>query len=108
MKRSIIWAAGAGLAAAVAVAVGVGTAQAEPPENDKPITGDALATAGEAALAHTGGGKVTETEVGDEESRYEVEVTKPGGEQVDVQLDEGFRVVGSKTDRTPDDADGPR
>ena len=45
---------------------------------------------------HTGGGKVTETEVGDEESAYEVEVTRDDGSQVDVQLDRDFKVVGDE------------
>ena len=67
-------------------------------ENETPITGSALERAEEAALAHTGGGRVTETEVGDEESYYEVEVTLPDGTQTDVQLDEGFNVVGSESD----------
>ena len=51
-----------------------------------------------AALASTGGGQVTGTEVGDEESLYEVEVTRADGSQVDVQLDKAFKVVGSKDD----------
>jgi uncharacterized membrane protein YkoI len=66
--------------------------------NDQPITGAALTRAKAAALAHTGAGRVTETEVGDEESLYEVEVTLPNGKQVDVQLDESFNVVGAKND----------
>jgi uncharacterized membrane protein YkoI len=66
---------------------------------EKPITGADLQKATEAALASTGGGKVTGTEVGDEESYYEVEVTLDDGRQVDVQLDESFNVVGSDTDR---------
>lgn len=65
---------------------------------DTPITGSALERAKAAALAHTGGGDVTGTEVGDEESLYEVEVTLDDGSQVDVQLDEGFEVVGSERD----------
>jgi hypothetical protein len=36
--------------------------------------------------------------VGDEESYYEVEVTLDNGDQVDVQLDKDFTVVGSETD----------
>ena len=40
-----------------------------------------------------------ETEVGDEESYYEVEVTLDDGSQVDVQLDRSFAVVGSEADR---------
>ena len=60
--------------------------------------GAALEAASAAALAFTGGGTVTETEVGDEESYYEVEVTLDNGNQVDVQLDESFAVVSSKQD----------
>ena len=46
---------------------------------------------------------MTETEVGDEESLYEVEVTLDNGDQVDVQLDEDFAVVGTKTESGADD-----
>jgi uncharacterized membrane protein YkoI len=73
--------------------------------DDRAITGSALDRASEAALKATGGGKVTETEVGDEESHYEVEVTKADGSQTDVQLDRSFRVVGSETDHE-DGGDG--
>jgi uncharacterized membrane protein YkoI len=68
------------------------------------ITGDALQKASAAALAHTGGGRVTDTEVGDEESLYEVEVTLDNGKQVDVQLDENFNVVGDEAEDQSDDA----
>ena len=61
-------------------------------------------------MTFTGGGTVTGTEVGDEESYYEVEVTKADGSQVDVQLNDNFLVVGSKTDLpgadTEPDGDG--
>lgn len=70
----------------------------EPSEHQVAITGDALKTASAAALAHTGAGRVTETEVNDEESYYQVEVTLANGNQVDVQLDENFKVVGQKVD----------
>ena len=73
-------------------------------DSEGPITGDALQQASDAALAFTGQGKVTETEVGDEESLYEVEVTLENGDQVDVQLD-NFEVVGSKTEG-PEGAEG--
>jgi uncharacterized membrane protein YkoI len=66
--------------------------------SDRAISGNALDQASAAALDHTGGGRVTETEVGDEESYYEVEVTRDDGSQVDVQLDRGFQVVGSDGD----------
>lgn len=71
--------------------------------SDKAITGTALDKAKAAALAHTGGGKVTETEAGDEEGAYEVEVTMPDGSQVDVHLDKSFHVLGQQGD---DDGNG--
>jgi uncharacterized membrane protein YkoI len=67
------------------------------------IGGAALDRASAAALDHTGGGRVTETEVGDEESYYEVEVTRDDGSQVDVQLDRDFQVVGSEGDGRGED-----
>ena len=88
----VLGAAGAGIAAAA----GGDSDSTEGP--DTPISGDALQRASDAALAETGGGRVTETEVDDEESYYEVEVTLDNGDQVDVQLDEDFTVVGSKTE----------
>jgi hypothetical protein len=68
-------------------------------DTEAPITGPALQAASAAALAHTGGGRVTDTEAGDEDGAYEVEVTSDDGSQVDVHLDRGFRVLGSKADR---------
>ena len=70
---------------------------------EQPISGAALERASDAALAHTGGGRVTGTEVGDEESYYEVEVTLADGSQVDVQLDATFDVVGSENDGQDED-----
>jgi len=81
----------AGGGAGIAAATGGG-------DDSKPITGSALEQASAAALQATGGGKVTGTEVGDEESYYEVEVTSSDGSQTDVQLDRGFNVVGEKAD----------
>jgi uncharacterized membrane protein YkoI len=65
---------------------------------DKAITGQALDRAEKAALDATGGGKVTSTEIDDEEGAYEVEVTRAGGSQVDVHLDKSFHVLGKSTD----------
>lgn len=62
---------------------------------DVPITGAALEAASAAALDYTGEGRVTDTEVDDEESYYEVEVTLDDGREIDVQLDESFTVVGT-------------
>jgi uncharacterized membrane protein YkoI len=84
-----------GIAAGAAVAAGAGGGD---DATETPISGAALEQAKAAALAQTGGGRVTGTEVGDEESYYEVEVTLANGDQVDVQLDENFDVVGSEGD----------
>ncbi len=90
--------------AVLVVGIGGGVAVAGGGDDDEaPITGDALDRASAAALDHTGGGRVTETEVGDEESLYEVEVTLDDGSQVDVQLDEHFNVVGDEADDPGDD-----
>ena len=96
------------LAVAAVVVAGVGTGFAiagggDDDASDTPITGAALAKARAAALAHTGGGTVSETEVGDEESLYEVEVTLGDGSQVDIQLDGRFEVVGSESDGHDED-----
>ena len=94
-------------AAAVVVVAGAGAgiavATGDDDATDKAITGSALDRASAAALDNTGGGRVTETEVGDEEGYYEVEVTRPDGSQVDVHLDRNFTVTGDQAD---DDGSG--
>jgi hypothetical protein len=102
---------GAGAIAAVAaggaaIAGAAGSGGGDNKGGDKAITGAALDKASAAALKSAGPGKVTGTEAGDEESHYQVEVTRPDGSQVDVQLDRGFNVVGSKADR--EDAQGSK
>ncbi len=87
------------IAAAAALAVGTAAIAGQGgDDNELPITGATLEQASEAALAHTGEGRVTGTEIGDEESLYEVEVTLSDGSQVDVQLDQNFDVVGTTAD----------
>ena len=105
MSRKIYWIAGSVAAVLVAVvAITLTTTDVATSGDDDvgddsgPITGEALERASEAALAHTGEGRVTETELDDEDSYYEVEVTLDDGSQVDVQLDEDFNVVGSEAD----------
>lgn len=93
---------GANLASATGAA-SIASGSADPEETDTPITGSALAHASEAALAHLGEGTVTGTEVGDEESYYEVEVTLENGREVDVQLDASFTVISSDADVDTDD-----
>ena len=97
-KRTKVAIVAASAFAAAATSVGIASAVGGDDDREAPITGQALARASAAALEHTGGGKVTETEVGDEESYYEVEVTLPDGTQTDVQLDEQFNVIGDESD----------
>lgn len=105
-KKTKIGIAVAGVAA-VAVAGGAGIAVAGGGDDSEArITGPALDQASAAALEETGGGRVTGTEVGDEESYYEVEVTLDDGSQVDVQLDRTFHVVSSSEDHEGDDGSG--
>ena len=99
-------------AAAIAALAGGGAAIAgatggDDDATEQAITGNALERAKAAALDHTGGGRVTETEVGDEESYYEVEVTRDDGSQTDVQLDRHFNVVGGEADDDGAGDDGP-
>jgi hypothetical protein len=82
---------------------GAGVAGATGDDDSHPITGKALDEASATALEATGGGTVSETEVGDEESYYEVEVTKADGSQVDVQLDRGLNLVGQSADSESQD-----
>jgi hypothetical protein len=104
MKRAKVLMIGAAIVAAGAVPA---IAQAGSPASDDDATEVAIAgtdldRASAAAIDHLGGGKVTGTEVRDEESYYEVEVTLESGEQVDVQLDQSFKVVGTGEDRSED------
>jgi uncharacterized membrane protein YkoI len=98
------------IAAAAVLAVGGTSAgiaiAAGGDDNEASITGDALVKASDAALQATGGGRVSDTEVGDEESLYEVEVTRSDGSQVDVQLDENFNVVGEEGDSDQSEDEG--
>ncbi len=96
-KRTKVALVGAGAVAAALTTAGIASAGGAD-DHEAPITGQELERATAAALDHTGEGKVTETEVGDEESYYEVEVTLPDGTQIDVQLDRQFNVVGDETD----------
>lgn len=88
------------LVAVLAVALGAVTltAAAQSGDDDKPITGPALEQATKAALDYTGGGTVTETEVGDDGAAYGVEVRLDDGRQVEVNLDGNFNVIGQEAD----------
>ncbi len=87
--------------AGLAIAVGAGG-------DDQPITGAALDECTAAALAEHPGGTVTETEVGDDGAAYGVEIHLDDGSHVDVNLDEGCRVIGQEADDDgPNDQNRP-
>ncbi|MGH9287867.1 MAG: hypothetical protein ACRD0V_06165 [Acidimicrobiales bacterium] len=107
MKRKTTLIGLGAAAAIVAGGAGVGVAAAGGgDDNEAPITGDALDKASAAALEQTGEGRVSETEVGDEEGYYEVEVTLDDGSQVDVHLDRSFNVLNESADHEGDDGSG--
>jgi uncharacterized membrane protein YkoI len=95
MKKIVLVIAVVLSVAAVVAGIAVGAGGRD---DETPITGTALTRASAAALDHTGGGRVTDTEAGDEEGAYEVEVTLPDGSQVDVHLDAGFNVLGDEAE----------
>lgn len=103
--RTKIGIVGAALIGAATGGTGIAVAggAADDDGSDVAISGAALDEASAAALEFTGGGRVTGTEVGDEESYYEVEVTRDDGSQVDVQLDESFAVVSSEAENGSED-----
>jgi uncharacterized membrane protein YkoI len=96
-------------AGGAAIAGAAGGTSADDQKTEKAITGSALERASAVALKEVGSGKVTQTEAGDEEGAYEVEVTKPDGSQVDVHLDKQFTVLDSAADKeeSGDDNSGP-
>ena len=109
MRKRTRWIIGGAAAAVVVAGAGTGIAVAAGGDDDGsevPITGSALERASAVALEETGGGRVTETEAGDEEGAYEVEVTFDDGRQVDVHLDERFRVLTTAGDSEDDDRGG--
>ncbi len=104
MRRKATLIAGAVLALGVlGGGTGIAVASSGGSDSEAPIEGAELDQARAAALEHTGEGRVTDTEVGDEESYYEVEVTLDDGSQVDVQLDRDFNVVGQERDGAGDE-----
>ena len=101
------------IAAAVAMLllIGAGVAYATGSSDDsseQQATGPGIEKAKSVALDYTNGGRVSGTEIGDEEGYYEVEVIREDGTQVDVHLDRDFNVLGTPADNEgPDDKDAP-
>lgn len=79
--------------------------EADDAEVEVPITGTALEEASAAALRFMGEGRVTDSEVGDEEGYYQIEITLDNGNEVDVHLDENFKVLSAEYENEEDDRD---
>lgn len=104
MQRRTKWILAAGLAVAGVVG-GAGAVMAGGADDDAPLTGEQRDRAVAAAKAHVGEGQVTDTEIGDDGAAYGVEILKPDGAQVEVNLDNDYRVTGTEADDDGPDGD---
>jgi hypothetical protein len=95
MRRRSKWIAAAGLA--VAMTGGVAAAAVDR-DTGQELTGSTRDRAVAAALTATGGGTVLETEAGDDGAAYGVEIRLADGRQVEVNLDDSFKVVNQEPD----------
>ena len=78
-------------------------------DSSEQATGSNIEKAKRVALDYTNGGRVSGTEIGDEEGYYEIEVTRDDGSQVDVHLDRDLNVLSTPTDHeSPDGEDAPK
>jgi hypothetical protein len=96
MDRKARWIGGGALAVAL-IGGGTGVAIATGGE-DRPLTDSALEKATAAALQHTGGGTVIETEAGEDGAAYGVEIRLDDGRVVEIGLDANFQVIGQESD----------
>jgi hypothetical protein len=105
MRKKIIL-AGAAIVAVAAAGGGVATALGSGEESERSATGPDAGKARAAALEITGGGTANSVERDSENgATWEVEVTKPDGETVDVRLDERFGKVVVESDSEEPDGD---
>ena len=103
-KKTKLIVSGVTAVAAIGIGTGVGIASGG---DDRPLRGTDYDRATAAALEHVGEGSVTETEAGDGGAAYEVEIRRPDGSQVEVQLDANFEVMGAEADDDgPNDGGG--
>jgi hypothetical protein len=103
------WAVAAVAAGLLLVGAGVAYATGSGEDSSVKAGGANIEKAKNVALEQVNG-RVTDTEVGDEEGYYEVEITRDDGSQVDVHLDKNFDVLDTPADHEghengPDDGD---
>jgi hypothetical protein len=105
--RRKLWIIGGVVLALAIVAGGAGAVVATGAgDDDRPIEGAAYDESVAAALEHTGGGEVIETEIGDDGAAYGVEVRLDDGRVVEVNLDENFEVIGQENDDDGSEGEG--
>ena len=95
MKKKTTWIIAGAAAIVVLGGAGIAVAATDPfdQDNDR-LTGSSLERASDAALAEVGGGTVTEAERSDDlDHAYTVEVRREDGSDVDVELDDDYKVV---------------
>lgn len=96
-KRTKLIVGSVGAAVVIAAGAGIGLASGAD-DGDHALRGATYDRATQAALDHVGEGTVTETESGDGQAAYEVEIRKTDGTQVDVELDANFKVINAAGD----------
>jgi len=75
----------------------------EDEETEMSIIGNSLEKASAAALAYIGEGRVTDSEIADEEGYYEIEITLDNSNEIDVHLDENFNVLSTEYEDEEED-----
>ena len=104
-KRTVVAGSVVALIAVGSAVAGVAVASGSN-DNSTPLTGSEYDRVTAKALQETGGGTVNETEKGDEESYYQVEVQNADGSQTDVNLDRDLNVVKTKTENEKAGSEG--
>ena len=102
-----MWMMAALVAGLLVVGAGVAYATSSGEDSSGQAGGANIEKAKSVALDQVNG-RVTGSEVGDEDGYYEVEVTKDDASQVDVHLDKNFNVLGTPADHEgPENQDAP-
>jgi uncharacterized membrane protein YkoI len=92
---------------AMVVLAGAGVAYASGSgdnSSEQQTTGPGIEKAKSIALDYTNAGRVSGTEIGDEEGYYELEVIRKDGSQVDVHLDRDYNVLSTPADHEGSDS----
>jgi hypothetical protein len=106
VSKRTVWIVLSITAVAVLALAGVALAGGTFESDDSSLTGRQAAQAKAAALGFVAGTAGAVERDGENGATYEVEVTKPDGSQVDVRLDEAFKLVATDGDsESPDSSD---